>query len=79
MVRGGGSIELTVPFETLLEEAALRKTDKYAELVEYIRMAGYRCIQITIEFELHGLINLPKVSKLKYQFHLTKKITKERA
>ena len=29
-------LELTIPFDTLLEEAALRKKDKYAELVESI-------------------------------------------
>ena len=34
-------LELTIPFDTLLEEAALRNNDKYAELVISIKRAGY--------------------------------------
>ena len=42
-------LELTIPFYTLLEEAALRKKVKCAELMESIKRAGFRCNLITIE------------------------------
>ena len=67
------------PFDTLLEEAALRKKVKYAELVESIKRAGYRCNLITIEVGSRGLINLPGFSKLNDHFYFPKKTMKELA
>ena len=72
-------LELTIPFDTLLEEAALRKKYKYAELVESIKRAGYRCTQITIEVGSCDLINLLGFSKLKDHFHFPKKTMEELA
>ena len=63
-------LELTIPFDTLLEEAALRKKDKYAELVDSIKRVEYRGNLITIEVESRGIAGF---SKLKDHFHLPKK------
>ena len=71
--------QLTIPFNNLLKEAAFRKKVKYAELVESIKRAGYRCYLITIEVGSHGVMNLPGFSKLKDHIHFPKKNMKELA
>ena len=69
------SFEWTIPFNTLLEEAK----DKYADLVESTKRAGYRCNLIMIEVGSCDLINLPGFPKLKDHFHLPKKTMSELA
>ena len=70
-------LELTIPFYTLLEEAALRKKVN-AELVESIKRAGYMCTLIMMEFGSYDLINLLGFSKLK-NIIFPKKTMKEQA
>ena len=67
-------IELTVPFESGLEEAMKRKEAKYMDLVETWRSAGGDPSLITLEVGSRGFIHKPGFEKLK---RLTKSTTKQ--
>ena len=70
-------IEVTVPYDTLMEEAAERKTIKYADLLETLRSKGYKGCLLTVEVGSRGLPNTSSFTKLKEHLGLTNKITKE--
>ena len=70
-------IEVTVPYDTLMEEAAERKTIKYADLLEILRSKGYKGCLLTVEVGSRGLPNTSSFTKLKEHLGLTNKITKE--
>ena len=50
-------IELTVCYETGFEDAADRKTRRYADLVEEVRKQGYRCQTIPLQVGSRGVIH----------------------
>ena len=58
-------IELTVPFESCLEEAMKRKEAKYMELVEKWRSTGEDATLITLEVGSRGFIHKTGFEKLK--------------
>ncbi len=69
-------LELTIPFDTLLEEAAKRKKVKYHELVSRIKGSGYETTFLTIEVESRGLPNISGFSQLRQIVGLSKTVTK---
>ena len=48
-------VELTVPFETNLEESHRRKVDKYSSLVQDIQERGYTVSLYAVEVGVRGL------------------------
>ena len=50
-------IELTVPFETNLEDAHRRKVDKYSSLVQDIQERGYTVSLYAVEVGVRGLLS----------------------
>ena len=56
-------LELTIPFGTLMEEAANHKRDKYADLVANCELPGYKSTLITIEVASRGLPGFTKLGK----------------
>ena len=50
-------VELTVPFETNLDDAHTRKTDKYSGLVQDIREKGYTVSFFAVEVGVRGLVS----------------------
>jgi len=48
-------VELTIPFDTTLDDAAERKETKYEELVQSAQQAGYTTTLTTIEVGAHGI------------------------
>ncbi len=69
-------LELTIPFDTLLEEAAKRKEVKYHELVSRIKGSGYATTFLTIEVGSRGLPNISGFSQLRQIVGLSKTVTK---
>ena len=57
-------VELTIPFETGIEDAASRKQLKYAELVESCRWSGFQATLITVEVGSRGFIHVPGLTEL---------------
>ena len=51
-------VELTVPFETNLEEAHRRKVDKYSSLVQDIQERGYTVSLYAVEVGVRGLLSI---------------------
>ncbi len=68
-------LELTIPFDTLLEEAAKRKEVKYHELVSHIKGSGYATTFLSIEVGSRGLPNISGFSQLRQLVGLSKKVT----
>jgi len=58
-------IELTVPFETNLDSAKTRKTDKYSSLCSDIRASGYTVDFWTLEIGSRGYVNKTNLSTIK--------------
>ena len=56
-----GIIELTVPFETGIEDAAERKSTKYGDIVKECSMVTRDAQLITIEVGSRGFIHLPSM------------------
>ena len=57
-------VELTILFETGIEDAAQWKQAKYAELVERCRRNGFAATLTTIEVGLRGFIHVPSFNQL---------------
>ena len=57
-------VELTIPFETGIEDAAQRKLAKYAELVKRCRRNGFAATLTTIEVGSRGFIHVPSFNQL---------------
>ena len=57
-------VELTIPFETGIEDAASRKQTKYAELVESCRWNGFHATLTTVEVGSIGFIHVPGLTEL---------------
>ena len=51
-------VELTVPFETTMEEARMRKRERYSELLQECSRTAKRAELITIEVGSRGFLNL---------------------
>ena len=49
-------VELTVPYESRMEEAAIYKRKKYLDLVRELRDAGYRAVVMPFEAGGKGFI-----------------------
>ena len=67
-------VELTVCYDTLVQEAATRKEHKYLDLLSAIRKAGYtyKADLITTEVGSRGLPNMSGFEKLSKKLKLTK-------
>ena len=65
-------VELTIPFETTLEDAAERKETKYEELVQSAQQAGYTTTLTTIEVGARGVPHMPGFQTLKRDLQLTR-------
>ena len=57
-------VELTIPFETGIEDAASRKQTKYAELVESCRRNGFHATLTTVKVASRGFIHVPGFTEL---------------
>ena len=57
-------VELTILFETGIEEAASRKQTKYAKLVDSCRQNGFHATPITVEVGSRGFIHVPSFAEL---------------
>ena len=57
-------VELTVPFETGLEDASQRKAIKYTGLVASCRDNGYTTTLTTIQFGSRGFLHRPSLDNL---------------
>ena len=53
--REGTLLELTIPFDTLLEDAARRKQAKYQDLVASVQESGYTVTLVTVEVGARGV------------------------
>ena len=58
-------IELTIPFETNIDNAHQRKQDRYASLTHDITATGWKCNLLCIEIGSRGLITPQNKSRLK--------------
>jgi len=65
-------VELSVCFDSLFEDAAVRKQSRYCELQASIAHAGYRVELITIEVGSRGLPNTSGFTKLRKWFGLSR-------
>ena len=65
-------LELTIPFETTLNDAAERKETRYKELVQSAQQAGYTTALITIEVGARGVPHMAGFQMLKHELLLTK-------
>ena len=65
--------ELTISFETLVEDARRRKTAKYHDLVEAGLAAGYRSKLITVEVGSRGMVDVSDFTALRYALDASKK------
>ena len=70
-------LELTIPFDTLLGDAAKRKEAKYLDLVSSIKEAGFTTNLLTVEVGSRGLPNVEGWRKLQRVFGLPKRATKD--
>ena len=68
-------LELTVPYDTLMEEAVERKTIKYTDLLESAASTGYRAHLLTIEVGSRGLPHTTSFTKLRQHLDLSKRMT----
>ena len=57
-------VELIIPFETGMEEAASRKRSKYTELVGRCTRNGFAETLTTVEVGLRGFIHVPSFNQL---------------
>ena len=57
-------VELTIPFETGIDDAAARKRDKYADLAQQCRRNGFETTLTTVEVGSRGFIHAPSFSQL---------------
>lgn len=58
-------IELTVPYETRIEDAHAYKTEKYADLVQHLRKAGFRTKVFAVEVGARGFVGSSAYSLMK--------------
>ena len=65
-------LELTIPFETTLNDASERKETRYEELVHSAQQAGYTTALITIEVGARGVLHIAGFQMLKHKLLLTK-------
>ena len=70
-------LELTVPFDTLLEDAARRKQTKYQDLVASVQASGYTVKLVTVEVGARGVPNTTAFAKLQSLLGLTNKAIKD--
>jgi hypothetical protein len=64
-------IELTVCYESNVNDARQRKTMKYTELVQSIKSAGYRCDLYPIQVGSRGYIDIASFLPIKNLLGLT--------
>ena len=57
-------VELTIPFETGIDDAAARKQAMYAELAQQCRKNGYETTLTTVEVCSRGFIHVPSFNQL---------------
>ena len=57
--------ELTISYETRVADAGARKRGKYQDLVDAVRVAGYRAHLITLEVGSRGMLSLDDLEELK--------------
>ena len=65
-------IELTVPFESNIDNANKRKTEKYSCLDDYIKSAGYKVYFWVLEVGSRGYISKVNMASLKNTTKLLK-------
>ena len=70
-------LELTIPFDTLLEDAARRKQAKYQDLVDSVEESGYTVTLVTVEVGARGVPNIKAFSKLQSLLGLPNKAAKD--
>ena len=70
-------LELTIPFDTLLEDAARRKQAKYQDLVASVQESGYTVTLVTVEVGARGVPNIKAFSKLQSLLGLANKAAKD--
>ena len=58
-------VELTVPFETNVEEAHRRKVDKYSSMVQDIQEMGYTVSLYAVEVGVRGLLSTDNKHRMK--------------
>ena len=70
-------LELTIPFDTLLEDAARRKQTKCQDLVASVQELGYTVTLVTVEVGARGVPNTKAFSKLQSLLGLANKAAKD--
>ena len=70
-------LELTIPFDTILDDAAKRKEAKYLDLVSSIKEAGFTTTLLTVEMGSRGLPNVNGWRKLQRVIGLSNRATKD--
>ena len=75
--RGKEGNEETIPFDTLLEDAARRKQAKYQDLVASVQESGYTVTLVTVEVGARGVPNIKAFSKLQSLLGLPNKAAKD--
>ena len=66
-------IELTIPFETNVENAQKRKLSKYHELMEELKTNGFDVNLVTLEVGSRGFVTVDGFLMIKDLFLLTNK------
>ena len=66
-------IELTIPFETNVENAQKRKLSKYHELMEEVKTNGFDVNLVTLEVGSRGFVTVDGFLMIKDLFLLTNK------
>ena len=57
-------VELTVPFETNIEKSRQRKCERYEQLVNDIKAAGFMCNLVCVEVGSRGVITKENKNQL---------------
>ena len=70
-------LELTIPFDTLLEDAARRKQAKYQDLAVSVQESGYTVTLVTVEVGARWVPNIKAFSKLQSLLGLANKAAKD--
>jgi len=65
-------VGLTIPFETTLDDAVVRKETKHEELVRSAQQACYTCTLTTIKVGARGVPHMPGFQTLKRDLQLTR-------
>ena len=62
-------VELTVPYETVIQDAHDRKSQKYADLVNDLEISGYKVQLFCLEIGSRGQICKNNIKYMKCLFH----------